>query len=128
MIYYVVLRDKGFLKTTTKQKGERQMKINKIDSYDTIVTVIYLLKSENSRVEYHVPNSKGKGEVIYVSPYGNNAPLTAWTAEAAFGVGPDPDIEGELQITNAYGEPILTRVSDIELTNAYNGRKANLVK
>ena len=104
------------------------MNYSKIDSYDTIVTVIYLLKSENSRAEYHKPDSKGKGEVIYVSPYGNNAPLTAWTAEAAFGVGPDPDIEGELQITNAYGEPILTRVSDIELTNAYNRRKANLVK
>ena len=104
------------------------MNISKIDSYDTIATVIYLLKSENSRVEYHRPNSSGKGEIIYVSPYGDNAPLTIWTAEAAFGVGPDHDIEGELHITNAYGEPILTRVCDIELTNAYNERKANLVK
>lgn len=104
------------------------MNNSKIDSYDTIATVIYLLKSENSRAEYHSPNSRGKGEIIYVSPYGNNAPLTAWTAEAAFGVGPDPDIDGELQITNAYGDPILTRVCDIELTNAYNERKANLAK
>ena len=104
------------------------MNYSKMDSYDTIVTVIYLLKSENSRAEYHKPDSKGKGEVIYVNPYGDNAPLTIWTAEAAFGVGPDPDIDGELQITNAYGEPILTRVSDIELTNAYNERKDNLVK
>ena len=104
------------------------MNYSKMDSYDTIVTVIYLLKSENSRAEYHKPDSKGKGEVIYVNPYGDNAPLTTWTAEASFGVGPDPDIEGELQITNAYGETILTRVCDIELKNAYNERKANLTK
>ena len=104
------------------------MNYSKIDSYDTIVTVIYLLKSETSRAEYHKPDSQGKGEIIYVSPYCGNAPLTIWTAETCFGVGPDTDMEGGFKITNGYGEPILTRVYDIELTNAYNGRKANLIK
>ena len=104
------------------------MNYSKIDSYDTIVTVIYLLKSENSRAEYHKPDSKGKGEVIYVNPYGDNAPLTTWTTEASFGVGPDPDYIGAFIITDAYGTPILTGVDDIELSNTYNERKSNLIK
>ena len=99
-----------------------------MDSYDTIVTVIYLLKSENSRAEYHKPDSKGKGEVIYISPYSDNAPLTTWTAEASFGVGPDPDYIGAFIITDAYGTPILTGVDDIGLANTYNERKESLVK
>ena len=104
------------------------MNYSKMDSYDTIVTVIYLLKSENSRAEYHKPDSKGKGEIIYVSPYGYNAPITTWTAEASFGVGPDPDYIGGFIITDAYGTPILTGVDDVELANTYNERKASLVK
>ena len=104
------------------------MNYDKTDSYDTIVTVIYLLKSENSRAEYHKPDSKGKGEVIYISPYGYNAPLTTWTAEASFGVGPDPDHIGAFIITDSYGRPILTGVDDVELANIYNERKESLVK
>ena len=104
------------------------MNYSKIDSYDTIITVIYLLKSKNSRAEYHKPDSKGKGEVIYVSPYGDNAPLTTWMAEASFCVGPDPDYIGAFIITDAYGTPILTGVDDIELSNTYNDRKSNLIK
>lgn len=104
------------------------MNYSETDSYDTIATVIYLLKSENSRAEYHKPDSKGSGEVIYVNPYGENAPLTIWTAEASFGVGPDPDYNGLFIITDAYGTPILTRVYNVELSNAYNDRKSNLIK
>ena len=95
------------------------------DSYDTIATAIHLLKVA-PRSEYHAPDKMGKGEVIYVNPYGEDAPSTTWVAEAAFGIGPDSDNIGAFIITDAYGTPILTGVEDIELANAYNERKSNI--
>lgn len=96
-----------------------------VPSYDTIATAIYLLKNSTS-AEYHEPDSKGRGEIIYVNPYGEDAPLTIWVAEAHMGVGPDPDNLGTFIIADAYGTPILTGVDDIELANAYNERKSNI--
>lgn len=96
-----------------------------ISAYDTIATAIYLLKNSTS-AEYHKPDGKGRGEVIYVSPYGKDAPLTTWVAEAYFGIGPDPDNLGMFIIVDAYGTPILSGVDDIELSNTYNERKAKI--
>lgn len=94
-----------------------------IPTYDTIATAIYLLKNSTC-AEYHEPDSRGRGEVIYVNPYGKDAPLTTWVAEASFGIGPDLDNIGTFIITDAYGTPILNGVDDIELANSYNEQKS----
>lgn len=92
---------------------------------DTIAVAIYLLKN-STRAEYHEPDSRGRGEVIYVNPYGEDVPLTTWVVESTFGIGPDPDNIGTFIIVDAYGTPILTGVDDIELANAYNERKSKI--
>ena len=95
-------------------------------SYDTIATAIYLLKNAPD-AEYHEPNSKGRGEVIYLNPYGKDAPLTTWIVESTFGVGPDPDHKGAFIIADAYGTALLCGVEDVELSNAYNERKSTII-